>query len=108
MLRLIKNRNNLEVPVVYSRKNVAKRVRDHVIIQMPSQLPALDNGSSNIPSHKTQQRTQQEHHYTLYSNSPHNSLCVVERFGRHWCESNYNFLIIWIKGYNIREVLRIP
>ena len=52
MLRLIKNRNDLE-PVVYSRKNVAERVRDHVIIPVPSQLPALDNGSSNIPGNSS-------------------------------------------------------
>ena len=52
MLRLIKNRNNLE-PVVYSRKNVAERVRDHVIIPVPSQLPTLDNGSSNIPGNSS-------------------------------------------------------
>ena len=52
MLRLIKNRNNLEL-VVYSRKNVAERVRDHVIIPVPSQLPALDNGSSNIPGNSS-------------------------------------------------------
>ncbi|XP_060964985.1 retrovirus-related Pol polyprotein from transposon RE2 [Cannabis sativa] len=52
MLRLIKNRNVLE-PVVYSRKNIWERSRDHPIIPAQDQMEAPNNGSSSTPSNSS-------------------------------------------------------
>ena len=47
ILRMKKNRNNLE-PVVYSRKKVPGRSKDQPIIPAHGQPKALGNGSLNV------------------------------------------------------------
>lgn len=51
---LIKNRNNLQ-PVVYSRRKISERSKDHLIIPAHGHPEALGDDPSNIPGNPTSQ-----------------------------------------------------